>query len=142
MLRDGQTTGCVRLQVRRPVRGYPARDPKAQPTAVSEAAPQQRDRSAAPLTPLPSLPGETVRLEPGSVNLLELAESDEEHRRQLEALVTTAIRERNDRSREERITSELRQNYLTWLGRTFQPLDRCPPRDPLRRARRHAQRRD
>jgi hypothetical protein len=49
-------------------------------------------------------------------NLLEVADSDEEHRRQLEALVTSAIRERNDRSREERITSELRQNYLTWLG--------------------------
>lgn len=39
-----------------------------------------------------------------------------EHRRQLESLVTAAIRERNDRLREERITGELRQNYLTWLA--------------------------
>jgi hypothetical protein len=39
-----------------------------------------------------------------------------DRRRQLEWLVTAAIRERNDRLREERITDELRQNYLTWLG--------------------------
>ena len=49
-------------------------------------------------------------------NLLGATEGGAEHRRQLESLVTAAIRERNDRFREERITGELRQNYLTWLG--------------------------
>jgi len=49
-------------------------------------------------------------------DLLGATSHDAEHRRQLESLVTAAIRERNDRFREERITSELRQNYLTWLG--------------------------
>jgi len=48
--------------------------------------------------------------------LLGTAEAGVEHRRQLELLVSEAIRERNDRTREERITGELRQNYLTWLG--------------------------
>jgi hypothetical protein len=38
------------------------------------------------------------------------------HRRRLEVLLTSAVRERNDRLREERIAGELRQNYLTWLG--------------------------
>ena len=41
---------------------------------------------------------------------------DREDRRELEALVTAAIRYRNDTVREERIAGELRQNYLTWLG--------------------------
>ncbi len=49
-------------------------------------------------------------------DLLAKTESGVEHRRQLESLLTAAIRERNDRFREERITGELRQNYLTWLG--------------------------
>ena len=49
-------------------------------------------------------------------DLLDKTESSVEHRRQLESLLTAAIRERNDRLREERITGELRQNYLTWLG--------------------------
>jgi hypothetical protein len=49
-------------------------------------------------------------------DLLKPAAVDEAGRRLLEALVTAATRERNDRVREERITSELRQNYLTWLG--------------------------
>jgi hypothetical protein len=49
-------------------------------------------------------------------DLLGTSEGGIEHRRQLESLVTAAIRERNDRIREERITGELRQNYLTWLG--------------------------
>lgn len=48
--------------------------------------------------------------------LLGMTEGGVEHRRQLESLVGAAIRERNDRSREERITGELRQNYLTWLA--------------------------
>jgi hypothetical protein len=39
-----------------------------------------------------------------------------ERRREVESLVAAAARERNDRYREERFTSELRQNYLTWLG--------------------------
>ena len=38
------------------------------------------------------------------------------YRRQLEVLLASAVRERNDRLREERIAGELRQNYLTWLG--------------------------
>jgi hypothetical protein len=47
----------------------------------------------------------------------ELLESrDDDAHAELEALVTAAIRERNDRRREERITTDLRQNYLTWLG--------------------------
>jgi hypothetical protein len=37
-------------------------------------------------------------------------------RRQSEVLLTDAVRERNNRVREELIASELRQNYLTWLG--------------------------
>jgi hypothetical protein len=45
-----------------------------------------------------------------------LSDGSPGHRRQLESLVSAAIRERNDRIREERITGELRQNYLTWLG--------------------------
>ena len=49
-------------------------------------------------------------------DLLGTAEGRVEDRRQLESLVTAAIRERNDRTREERITGELRQNYITWLG--------------------------
>jgi hypothetical protein len=49
-------------------------------------------------------------------DVLKVTEGGVEHRRQLESLVSAAIRERNDRSREERITGELRQNYLTWLG--------------------------
>jgi hypothetical protein len=48
--------------------------------------------------------------------LLESTKRSAEHRRQLESLVSAAIRERNDRLREERFTGELRQNYLTWLG--------------------------
>jgi hypothetical protein len=48
--------------------------------------------------------------------LLASAALDEARRGQLEALVAAATRERNDRVREERLSGELRQNYLTWLG--------------------------
>ena len=37
-------------------------------------------------------------------------------RREAEVLVSGALRERNNRAREELIANELRQNYLTWLG--------------------------
>jgi len=37
-------------------------------------------------------------------------------RRRLEVLLASAVRHRDDALREERITSELRLNYLTWLG--------------------------
>jgi hypothetical protein len=37
-------------------------------------------------------------------------------RRELETLVTSALRARNDAEREARIANDLRQNYLTWLG--------------------------
>lgn len=49
-------------------------------------------------------------------DLLGSTERGAEHRRKLESLVAAAVRERNDRLREERITGDLRQNYLTWLG--------------------------
>jgi hypothetical protein len=49
-------------------------------------------------------------------DLIEATEHRSGHRGRLEALVTAAVRERNDQVREERITGELRQNYLTWLG--------------------------
>jgi hypothetical protein len=37
-------------------------------------------------------------------------------RRQLELLLAAAVRERDDELREQQFTSDLRQNYLTWLG--------------------------
>ena len=49
-------------------------------------------------------------------DLLNSTKSGAAHRRQLESLVSAAIRERGDRFREERFTGDLRQNYLTWLG--------------------------
>jgi hypothetical protein len=49
-------------------------------------------------------------------DLLAMSDGDVERRRQLESLAIAAIRKRNDDFREERITGELRQNYLTWLG--------------------------
>ena len=48
--------------------------------------------------------------------LLKSHERGPESRRQLELLVTTAVRERDDELREQQFTSDLRQNYLTWLG--------------------------
>jgi hypothetical protein len=39
-----------------------------------------------------------------------------DQRHQLESLVSAILRVRNDQIREERFTSDLRQNYLTWLG--------------------------
>jgi hypothetical protein len=49
-------------------------------------------------------------------DLLNSTKSGAAQRRQLESLVSAAIRERGDQLREERFTGDLRQNYLTWLG--------------------------
>jgi hypothetical protein len=51
-----------------------------------------------------------------AIQLLESTKRGGEGRLELELLVTAAVRERDDRAREAQFTSELRQNYLTWLG--------------------------
>ena len=51
-----------------------------------------------------------------AAQLLKSQERGPGSRRQLELLLTTAVRERDDQLRETQFTSDLRQNYLTWLG--------------------------
>jgi hypothetical protein len=48
--------------------------------------------------------------------LLKSSERSAESRHELELLTTTAVRERDDLLRELAFTSDLRQNYLTWLA--------------------------